>query len=272
MGLEQASLAEVGPVFLFFVLPFLIAVVLIPYLIYRIYSLSVASYTLERDGIRLRWGVRVEDIPMDQVLWIEPASLLEKPLPLPWLRWPGNIVGVRRFPDGTILEYMAAQRESLVVIATSKAVFAISPSDPKGFVQAYKRLAELGSLAPLQSRSVHPTVVISRSWSDVPARFMMLGGAILSIILLGWVSLAIPQRPEIALRLAPSGSAVEYQPSFRLMLLPLVNAFFYLTDLFLGLFFYRRAGYRTLAYLLWSAGSLTAFLFLGAVYYLLRAS
>src|SRR3989304_2197012 len=106
LGLGQASLAEAGPVFLFFLLPSILAVILVPYLLYRVYALWTASYILERDGIRLRWGLRAEDIPMDQVLWVEYAADLEEPLPLPWLRWPGNIAGVRRYPDGTLLEFM----------------------------------------------------------------------------------------------------------------------------------------------------------------------
>jgi hypothetical protein len=272
LGLEQASLAEAGPAFLLFVFPFLLVVVLVPYLFYRIYALWVASYILERDGIRLRWGLRAEDIPMDQVLWAELAADLEDPLPLPWLRWPGNLVGVHRYPDGTRLEFMAAQRDSLIVIATEKNVFAISPRDAAGFLKLYRRLAELGSLTPLEPRSVYPTILVSHSWSELPARILMLAGALLSLILLAWVSLAIPQYPEIAMRLTPSGSALDTQPAFRLMLLPVVNAFFFLADLLLGLFFFRRAERRPLAFLLWVTGSLTPILFMGAVFLLLRAS
>ncbi len=114
--------------------------------------------------------------------------------------------------------------------------------------------------------------VVEIDWADLPARILMLGGFVLSLILLIWVSLAIAQYPAIALRLAPSGSALDIQPSIRLMLLPVLNVFFYLADLLLGLFFYRRVDYRSLAYLLWGAGSLTPLLFIGAVFFLLRAS
>jgi hypothetical protein len=193
-------------------------------------------------------------------------------LPLPWLRWPGNIVGVRRYPDGTLLEFMAAQREALILIAIPGHVYAISPHNSNEFMQSFRRLAELGSLTPLPPRSVYPAILISHSWADLPARILMLTGFVLSLVLLIWVSLVIPQYPAIALRLAPSGSALDIQPSIRLMLLPVLNIFFYLADLLLGLFFYRRVDYRSLAYLIWGAGSLTPLLFMGAVFYLLRAS
>ncbi len=272
LGLEQASLAEAGPVFLFFAIPSILVVVLVPYLLYRVYALWTAAYILERDGIWLRWGLRVEEIPMDRVEWVEFADDLVDAVPLPWLRWPGNISGARRYPDGTILEYMAAGRENLILIGTPGHIYAISPRDGRGFVRAYRRLAELGTLTPLPPRSTYPTVLIASSWADRPARFLMLGGGLLSLALLGWVSLAIPQYPEIALHLAPGGAALDRQPSIRLMLLPVVNGAFVLADLLLGLFFYRRREYRLLAYLLWGAGVLTPLLFLGAVFFLLRAS
>jgi hypothetical protein len=81
----------------------------------------------------------------------------------------------------------------------------------------------------------------------------------------------------------------------RLLLLPVVNALFVLANLLLGLFFFRRGearsadnlpeeerpklttnplkpgGGKVLAYLLWGGGVLTPFLFLAAVYFILRA-
>ena len=41
-----------------------------PLLMYRLYALIQASYTLERDGLRIRWGLRGEDIPLSQIEWI----------------------------------------------------------------------------------------------------------------------------------------------------------------------------------------------------------
>jgi hypothetical protein len=173
---------------------------------------------------------------------------------------------------GTVLEFMASQPDSLVVIAVRSHVFVISPRDEREFLQTYRRLAELGSLSPLQGRSVFPAILLSRSWEDLPARFTILSGLLLSLALLAWVSLTVPHYLHIALRLAPSGSAVEYQPSIQLMLLPVVNTFFVLADVLLGLFFYRRSDFRFLSYLIWGTAILTPMLFLAAVLFLLRAS
>jgi hypothetical protein len=77
---------------------------------------------------------------------------------------------------------------------------------------------------------------------------------------------------ELPLRLAPDGSAVDLVPGVRILLLPVVNTFFYMLDLLSGLFFYRRPETQPLAYLMWSAGTLTAAFFLAAVWFLLRAA
>ncbi|MFN2234343.1 MAG: hypothetical protein ACK2U1_08940, partial [Anaerolineales bacterium] len=62
-GLWNAFRVDLGPTFFLYLLPFMIALPLVPILIYRLSSLENASYTLERESIRLRWGWRIELIP-----------------------------------------------------------------------------------------------------------------------------------------------------------------------------------------------------------------
>ena len=107
-GLWGASRATIGPLFLLGLLPILVTAVGAPVLVYRGYALSRAHYILQRDGIRLHWGLRVEHIPMTAVEWVRPASELRQPLPRPVLQWPGAVLGVRHLPEGIELEYLAA--------------------------------------------------------------------------------------------------------------------------------------------------------------------
>jgi hypothetical protein len=87
---------------------------------------------------------------------------------------------------------------------------------------------------------------------------------------LGWVGVTIPGRSQISLRFNLGGAPGEYMPAVQLLLLPVINAFFYLADSFLGLFFYRRPEIRTLAYLLWGSSSLVSLLFMAAVLFIVR--
>ncbi|MEW5870450.1 MAG: PH domain-containing protein [Chloroflexota bacterium] len=271
LGLWQAMGASVGPVFLMYLLPGLMAAAATPLLAYRAYALRTAVYTLEREGIRLRWGLRLEDIPMDAVKWVHRAAELRMALPLPRLRWPGSVVGVQRAAGLGEVEFMAGDARQLVLIGTPGRVYAISPANPAAFLNGFQRVTEMGSLSPLPARSLYPTVLLRRVWADRPARALLLGGLALSLLLLIWVSLAIPGRSQVSLRFLPDGMPGELIPSVRL-LLPVLNAIFYLVDVLLGLFFFRRSDSQPLAYLLWGSGALSPVLFLVGTFFILQAS
>jgi len=271
-GLWQAIQTGVGAGFFAYLIPLLAAAVIIPLLAYRLHALWTGSYTLEREGIRLRWGLRTEEIPMNAVAWVHPASELMIPLSLPWLRWPGAVVGVRRLPRVGEVEFLASRTKDLILIATPTRTYAISPADPAGFLQAFQKLTEMGSLIPIAARSVYPTFLISRIWATPPARNLLLGSLGLSLGLVFVVSLSVPSRTSIHLGFQPDGSPGDVVPAVRLFLLPILNSFFLLIDLFLGLFLFRSEDSRVLAYLLWAGGILTPVLFLVGVFFILQAS
>ncbi|MFM8323058.1 MAG: PH domain-containing protein [Chloroflexota bacterium] len=270
-GVWQAAQASLGPVFLAYLLPGLAALGLLPLLGYRLYGLQNSGYVLEREGMRLRWGLRVEEIPVSEILWVRRAAELGRTLPLPRLHWPGAVVGTRHWPGAGEVEYMAATTRDLVVIATPGKGYVVSPSDVDGFLLAFQRCTEMGSLLPIAPRSEHSTLLLAAVWRSRPARSLLLGGAALSLALLVWVSLAAPTRSTVALGFQPTGGPGDAAPALRLLLLPVINTIFFLIDLFLGLFLYRRPEGRLYALLVWAAGALTALLFLAAVLFILLA-
>jgi len=270
-GLWRASQAESGPAFLVYLFVALAAIAVIPGTIYRIFALQRARYILARDGISIYWGLRHEEIPINKVSWVGPAEG-EKSLSKPWVRLPGAVLGVKPQADGKLVEFLAGRGTRLVMIATAERNYAISPTDEAEFMRTYRRLAEYGSLAPIESKSDYPTFLLSRSWADRPARILLVASAILALGLIAWVSLSIPGHPMISLRLSPDGSPVELVPGIRLLLLAVLNTFFFFADLLLGLLFYRRLDTKSLGYLMWTSSILTSLLFAGAVYFILRAS
>jgi hypothetical protein len=242
VGLWQAFNATIGPAFLLYLLIFLLAAALIPVLAYRTYALLGAYYALERDGIHLHWGLRSEDIPMDTVLWVRQASEMGGMLRLPWVRWPGSVLGMRHLADGSRIEFLASTSNQMILIATSGQVFAISPEDANAFLHSFQRLTELGSLTPLPAHSVHPSFLLARIWKARIARYLLLLGLALSLILLAWVSLIVPTHEQIILGPFSHGEPV---PSVQLLLLPVLNAIIFLVDLILGMFFFRLDGNRS---------------------------
>jgi hypothetical protein len=273
----QATQARVGPAFLLYLVPALLALAVVPFLAYRAYAMWRASYILEREGLHINWGLRSEEIPMSTVRWVRLSGEMQGPLPMPFLRWPGAVLGVRRMPDGEEVEFLAAQTHPLVLVATPKRIYAISPHDPGEFLKRYQHFSELGSLAPAPARSVFPSFLLARVWSRSPARYLLLAGLGLSLVLLAWVGLAIPSREAISLGFTPEGVPAEPVPSVRLLLLPVLNLVFYLASALAGMYFFRsesllEANVRLpLAYLLWGSGVLTPLLFLFGVYFILRA-
>jgi len=271
-GIWQASNAVIGPVFLLSLAPVILALALGPWVGYRFYALLTANYVIERDGLRLHWGLRAEVIPMDVVKWIRPAKDMDITIPLPRLYLPGSILGRRRIPNYGEVEFLASTTDNLILIATTERIFAVSPDDPQGFLQAYRRFTELGSLTPLEAQSVYLTFLLARVWDDHTARYLLLAGIVLSLALLVSVSLAIPSRQQVTLGFNPSGALRDLVPSIQLFLLPVLNAFFLIANLVAGLYFYRRDESRTLAYLIWGCGVVTPMLFLAGVLFILQAS
>lgn len=237
-GIRQASRSAIGPTFLLYLLPLLFAFILVPLLAYRLYSLAGAYYHLERDGMRLRWGLRIEDIPTQAVIGISSDSALERKLPLPWFRWPGSVLGQRTTAEGRRVEFMASRTNRLVVLATEDAIYAISPAQPEKFLDTFQSFMELGSLSPLPPRSIHPAFLLLRVWQRRPARFLILTGLALNLALLVWISLVIPERTTVNLSFSANSDPV---PAVRLLLIPVISSFFFLVDTFLGLFFFRRS-------------------------------
>lgn len=273
----------IGPGLLRYLIPGLFSMGFLPFVAYRAYALSRAIYIIERDGIRLKWGLRVENIPMDAVQWIYPRKEFKGSLPLPILRWPGSIVGVRRLEDGRSVEYMAANPNQLILIGTQERIFAISPDKPDDFLTSFKSLMEYGSLTPISASSVYPSFLLARIWRTRAARYLILAGMLGNLFLLAWVLVAIPTHTRIILGFNPDNDLTS---GLRLLLFPLISSFFFAFDLLVGLYFFRREGYQSgmnetgteatlvpggvLAYLLWGSGLITALLFLAALFFILN--
>lgn len=269
-GLYRIAYTDVGTAFSIYILPILLAIPLVPFLIYRLNNLHNAVYGLERDSIRLQWGLRVEVIPTNTILWAQSASDLTEKIRYPLVCWPGSVLGTRRLDGGTSLEFMASTKRDLILVTTYERTFGISPSDPKAFLQSYQRMTEMGSLMLSQSQSVHPTFLLARAWQTPSARYLVAVSILLSLILVTWVSLVAPEIPVVSLGFLPTGVPRNPIPGIRLMLLPVLNTIFLVFNFFVGLFLFRWEERRPLAYLFWGNSVLVAGLFLMAVYFILR--
>jgi hypothetical protein len=268
LGLMQLSTAPVGPVFVLYLLIALIAFVPVPFFGYRAYALLKADYYIDRDSLAIVWGLRIEDIPLNDIEWVRPASDLTRPLLLPRFRLPGAILGTRRHSDLGLVEFIASSPRNMILIATSKRIFAISPGSPAGLVQTFARAIEMGSLTPTGAKSVYPSFLITQAWDSGIARFLWISGILLNLGLIVWVGILIPSLSQIPFGFNPFGVPNEVAASTQLILLPLVSGLMFLVGMIAGLYFYRWDRQRPLSFILWGSSTLCAILFLLAVLFL----
>jgi len=267
-GFISLTRAEVGPAFLISLLIALVSFIPLPFLAYRAYSLFRADYHLDRDSLAINWGLRVEDIPLTDIEWMRPADDLTRPLVLPSLPFPGGILGVRRHPDLGVVEYLAADAKKLLIIATAKRVFVISPDDPAGLAQTFARATELGSTTPAEALSVYPSFVVSQAWESGLARYLWLTALFLNLGSFIWASLIIPSTPRVALGPQFLGSALETVPSSQLIVFPVASLLLSVAGWIAGLYFFRWDKERVLAFIVWGSSTLTSLLFLLAVLFI----
>ena len=259
---------QMGPMFVSYLLIGTLAFAPIPFLGYRAYALFKADYYIDRDSLAILWGLRVEDIPLTDIEWVRPVSDLSRPLSLPRFRLPGAVLGTRRHPDLGAVEFIASSTRNLILIATSKHVFAISPRDAASLVRTFARATELGSLMPTEAKSVYPSFVITQAWEQPIARFLWVTGLLLNLGLVAWVGFLIPSLSQVPFGFNPFGVPNETAPSIRLILLPLISGLMFITGLIAGLYLYRWEKERPLAYIIWLSSTLCALLFLLAVLFL----
>lgn len=282
LSLFQMFRTPIGLEFIFYFLVGFCAAAVVPWASYRWFALRSAVYIVERNGLRIRWGLRWEDLPMSSVRWVRSEAdvrqQLGKRLPLPWGALPGAILGTRLLSDGTVLEYFASDFSKMVLVATDERVFILSPARLDEFLFLMQRLLEFGAISPWTRRSQNPTFILGEVWRNRLARLLLGIGLLGNLIMVIWVSLLIPNLEEIYLSVAAEAPS---PPAF-LMLIPLMNGFFYLVDTMVGLYFYRRSlpslispqaqqqpspspiG-KIYAYLLWGCSLLTTIFFSFAI-------
>lgn len=265
-----AANTALGPAFLVYLLAALVMAAPLPLLLYRAYSLWTGRYQIDRNGVRLKWGFREEEIPMHDIEYVEYAEDLLFPLELPRLRWPGVVVGRKKQDQLGIVEFMSAELPNMVMIGTGKRVYVISPEDAKGFIRVYREAAELGSLSPYQPLSSYPRFLLADIWRDTVTRVLLIATLILSLALFVLVGWSVPVVDQVSLGFNTQIEPLPPVSPGQLFLLPSMNIVLVVVSYLLSLVFFREQKRHPAVYVLWSANVLTAFLFLTAVLFILQ--
>ena len=268
--LVLASQTSLGPGFLGYLLGALVVTSPIPVLANYAFSLIRSHYEIQRDGIRLKWGFREADLPITEITFVELAEDLIFTLEFPRRQWPGAIRGTIQQDQLGTVEFLASQKNDLVMIGTAERVFVISPGDAKQFVRTYRKMIELGSLSPIPAYSASPSFFLIDIWRNPSLRFLLVLTFILGIALLGLVAWAVPTLTEVSLGFNTIGDPLPTVSPGQLFLLPALNIIFVIASYVLSVFYFRQKRGQQMVAILWSSNALTALVFLAAVLIILR--
>jgi hypothetical protein len=243
--------------------------------LYRLYGLLTAQYSLNRDGFYLRWGISTDQIPIaaieDVSLQTQYPSVTRPKLGI-W--WPGCMVGQSESLDHGLTEFFAASSSNgNVIIHLSDRIIVISPPDVPDFIQAFSEIVQMGSLEEIPELTQRPDFFSARLWADRYARGLILIGLVLILALLVYLAYRVSSLPSLVpFGFDQNGVPDLFVPPARLLLLPLVGGGFWLADLVIGSWLYRRERNRPIAYLVWGMGVLLVSMLWGAVINLITTS
>lgn len=238
----------------------------LPWLAYHLYALQRAVYLLDRDKLTLRWGLRLEQIPIADVEWVRPASA-QADAPRPPLHLPGLILGRRRHVAWGEVEFLASSTQNLLFVGSARRVYAISPAETRDFLVTFQRVLESGSLIAAPAQSVYPSFVVTQAWNSPWARFCWTAAFLLNLGLLLWTVWLIPSLSRVSLGFLPNRQPAAPVPGEYLLLLPIVSLSFFFASWAAGLFLYRHAEQRPLAHVLWLGNLIGSVFFLFALYF-----
>jgi hypothetical protein len=229
--------------------------------LYRAYTLGTTRYTLSRDALDLRWGLRRELIPLNQVEWARPISDFESRLPLPWFRLPGSIFSSLDITGLGPTQFVATDPSDIILAHTKYQTYVICPQNLNGFTQQFNRYAELGQTSRVQPISASFRSIWDETWRDERAK--MLIGIGLILVGVAWLSAiavvaTFPEVTWVDLTLVSSN---------RLVLLAILTTLFWLADLWTGLFYCLRGNVaKTLIYIVWGSSIVASLILIIAMF------
>jgi hypothetical protein len=260
-----AAITPAGWLFAVYMAGGIVSCLPLPMLSYRLFALYRSYYDFNRNSLTIHWGLRTEILPLSSIEWFRPLEDLTAPMPTPPIPLPGAYIGVRMIEGLGKVEYMADGFERGLMIAAPQSVFILSPADVNGFMAAFHRNIELGSLETVHNESLQPSFFLGKLWDDPFARMLVLISFGLGLIIVLWSIFLITSVPQVVMGAVLSGSGAEKVPVIRLLLYPVISGFIFLIDLIGGTFFYRREDERYAAYLVWIGGVITPLLILVAL-------
>jgi hypothetical protein len=238
--------------------------------LYWTVTLLTGQYHIDRNGIRIQWGVSRLWVPMRAIQNVIPATELDDSTitnaattgPI----WLGNLSRRVRLQEGRglFLRTTEALPRSLAVLTDDNTYF-ISPPQPDDFVNAWRTRRPLGSTQHWREREQRLWLPGLPIWRDALA-WSLVGGAFITHLAvdayLAFVYDSLPQ--ALSFHFDAFGQPDRIGDRAEILRLPLIAFLLLAMDLALGFAVYRK--HRIAAYLIWAGGLILQLLTWGALF------
>ena len=217
--------------------------------IYRIFTIITTNYSLTRDALEIKWGLRRELIPLREIEWVHPVSDFQTPLPIPYGKIRASYYDEIDINGLGKTLFVATKPDQMVLIKHNQAYIVLSPTDKESFTQVFIELSQMGSLESPEAESENLKMLWQRVIEDKIAKNLLILTAISLFILIAMAVVIVAiDAPVVWVDMIPV-------PPTRLFLLALLGLLFTLMNTIFALFLYlqERTG-KAIVYLIlaWS--------------------
>jgi hypothetical protein len=217
------------PIDLLQFLLFLVMVGSIPVLVhlfYRTWAAFTLEYWVDRNAITLRWAHLHQVIPMQSVREISRGADL--PVDAAQLRrWPMPFLDIAATPAAQSINLCATRPPAeCVVLKTDTGIYALSPTDAEGFIEALQARYRLGATQSVTPRRVQRAWLANLLSEDRQGAWLLIIGLAGVLALFAVLTISFPNLPEVlAVRYNSQGLPEEIREKtalFRLLVIGLL--------------------------------------------------
>ena len=218
------------------------------------YSLATMEYSLDRNGIVIKWGGTVQIISLDSIKSIIPASSAGLPK-ISGISWPGNYIGNGKLATiGDVQCYLTEkQPDKVIYLVTEKNTYGISIENPRKFAQEVQLRKNLGQLISFESHAQR----IPNFWGSlsIDKYFQYLLFLSLFSVFSMWLFFAIqfqdlPSQISVHFPLYVENEIISLKSKNSLFILPQTASIIFLSNLVIAFFLYKTTKFVSYLFLL----------------------
>lgn len=220
---------------------------------YWTYCCATLRYSIDRNGLVIRWGDVRQVIPMGKIERLVPGREVSS-VRLRGVSWPGHRAGQGEAADlGPVICYSThTSPEELLYVVTPDVTYALSVGDDVAFADALQTQQRLGSLIALPQGVQRTALAAQAFWLDRVAQTLALAAVAGFFLMAFYVFREYPSLPHsLELPFPALSGVIRVGSKEELLGLPLAGAGLLLLNLAAG--FVLHSWERMVGYLLFGA-------------------